>query len=131
MSDSTYYSRMVDEVKIDNKPERKQLVWLKVDIKTPPFTAAGRREAGRLLARLQEGESLPMPTSRPMPSIGKGCHELRVRDGEHNWRIFYRIDSEFIMIVEVCPKKTAKTPKPVIELCQNRLATFDKAKKGK
>ena len=66
-----------------------------------------------------------------MPSIGRGCHELRVRDEEHNWRIIYRIDSDVIVIVDVFPKKTAKTPKPVIQHCKARLAAYDKAKKGK
>lgn len=60
--------------------ENKPLVWLEGEIKTPPFTLAARIEAGTLLRRLQRGELLGMPHSRPMPSIGKRCHDLRVRD---------------------------------------------------
>jgi Gp49-like protein DUF891 len=44
-----------------------------------------------------------------MPSIGPRCHELRVRDGDVTWRIFYRIDQDAIVILEVLKKKTAKT----------------------
>ena len=41
------------------------LAWLHGEIKTPPFSAAARIEAGVLLRRLQRGESLAMPHSRP------------------------------------------------------------------
>ena len=59
-----------------NKP----LVWLKGEVKTPPFSVDARVEAGFLLRRLQKGESLGLPHSRPMPSAGSQCHELRVID---------------------------------------------------
>lgn len=59
----------------------KPLVWLKGEIKTPPFSAPARIEAGVLLRRLQRGESISLPHSRPMPGIGKACHELRIQDG--------------------------------------------------
>jgi hypothetical protein len=45
-------------------------VWLKGEIKTPPFSATARSEAGFLLRRLQQGEGLSLPHSRPMPGIG-------------------------------------------------------------
>ena len=38
------------------QPPRKPLVWLQGEIKTPPFTAKGRQEAGMLLRLLQQGE---------------------------------------------------------------------------
>lgn len=103
----------------------KPLVWLEGEIKTPPFTAAARLEAGTLLRRLQQGESIGMPHSRPRPSIGPGCHELRIRDAGQNWRIIYRIDSDAIVIVEVFPKKTGETPRSVINRCQRRLRAYD------
>jgi hypothetical protein len=53
---------------VDRPP--KPLAWLQGEIKTPPFTAVARLEAGVLLRRLQDGESPGMPHSRPMPSIG-------------------------------------------------------------
>lgn len=49
-----------------NKP----LVWLRGEIKTPPMSSAARLEAGLLLRRLQRGDSIGMPHSRPMPSVG-------------------------------------------------------------
>ena len=46
------------------------LVWLHGEIKTPPFSTAARVEAGVLLRRLQQGERLSLPMSRPMPNLG-------------------------------------------------------------
>ena len=51
----------------------KPLVWLRGEVKTPPFSAAARLEAGTLLRRLQGGEKLSMPHSRPMPVIGRAA----------------------------------------------------------
>ena len=65
-----------------------------------------------------------------MPTIGSRCHELRVRDGEHKWRIVYRLDSDAIVIAEVFPKTTQQTPKKVIDTCKRRLARYDEAKKA-
>ena len=58
----------------------KPLVWLHGEIKTPPFGTTTRLEAGCLLRQLQQGAKLSMPLSRPMPSIGAHCHELRIDD---------------------------------------------------
>jgi phage-related protein len=105
--------------------DRKPLVWLHGEIKTPPFSKEARLEAGTLLRRLQEGELLGLPGSRPMPSIGPRCHELRVRDENQNWRIIYRLDSDAIIIADVFAKTTNQTPKQVIVASQRRLARYD------
>jgi phage-related protein len=105
----------------------KPLVWLHGEIKTPPFSAAARVEAGTLLRRLQEGEALGMPHSKPMPAIGKGCHELRVRDETKNWRIIYRLDADAVVIAEVFAKTSQKTPKTVLDTCRRRLRRYDEA----
>jgi phage-related protein len=105
----------------------KPLVWLQGEIKTPPFSAAARMEAGFLLRRLQEGEKLSLPHSRPMPSIGARCHELRIDDENVTWRIVYRIDSDAIVILEVFKKSTAKTPASVVDACKRRLRMYDDA----
>jgi phage-related protein len=75
-------------------PTDKPLVWLHGEIKTPPFSSEARMEAGVLLRRLQGGENLRMPQSRPMPSIGARCHELRINDQNVTWRIIYRIEND-------------------------------------
>ena len=101
------------------------LVWLHGEIKSPPLSSAARVETGLLLRRLQRGEKLGMPYSRPMPSIGQRCHELRINDERATWRIVYRIDTDAIVILEVFSKKTTQTPKPVIDNCKRRLKDYD------
>jgi hypothetical protein len=61
-------------------PNNKPLVWLHGEVKTPPFSTAARLEAGFLLRRLQRGDKLSLPHSRPMPTIGVRVHELRIVD---------------------------------------------------
>ena len=108
---------------MDDKP----LVWLHGEVKTPPFSAEARVEAGVLLRRLQRGDRLSMPHSRPMPSIGKRCHELRVQDDDVTWRIVYRTDPDAVVIADVFAKKTQRTPRAVTERCQARLSAYDRA----
>ncbi len=93
---------------------RKPLVWLHGEIRTPPFSFAGRQEAGMLLRLLQEGIVLGMPQAKPLPDVGARCGALRVRDAEHNWRIMYRIDTDAVLILDVYCKKTQKIPNEVI-----------------
>ena len=104
----------------DSKP----LLWLHGEIKTPPFGAEGRLEAGLLLRRLQQGESLSMPHSRPMPSIHPHCHELRIREAGGYWRIIYLLEPEAIVILDVFKKKTSATPKAAIARCKRRARLY-------
>lgn len=111
----------------------KPLVWLHSEIKTPPFSQAGRLEAGFLLRRLQQGESLSLPQSRPMPGIGPQCHELRVTDPEQTWRIMYHLEPDAVVILGVFSKKTDTTPRGVMDTCRKRLVAYQRAarRKGK
>jgi phage-related protein len=111
----------VDSVALADKP----LVWLEGEIKTPPFSQAARLKAGYLLRKLQRREILGMPHSRPMPSIGNRCHELRINDESATWRIVYRLDADAIVVLEVFSKKSRATPKAVIDACKKRLKDYD------
>ena len=106
-------------------PYDKPVGWLGGELTTPPMSKEARLKAGYLVRMLQGGETLSMPESRPMPSIGPRCHELRIRDEDSTWRVFYRIDPDSILIVEVVNKKTQKTPKRVIDTCKARLKEYD------
>jgi len=88
-----------------------------------------RREMGFLLRQLQDGEKLALPQSRPMPSIGKACHELRVNDRNKTWRLFYFLDTEAIVILEVDEKKTQATPKTTLDVCQQRKKSYEEFRK--
>jgi phage-related protein len=105
----------------------KPLIWLYGEVKTPPFSPTARLDAGCLLRRLQRGELLGMPHSRPMPTIGPRCHELRIKDARVTWRIIYRIDSDAIVILEVFSKRTPRTPASVTETCRQRIRSYDHA----
>jgi phage-related protein len=80
-----------------------------------------------LLRLLQDGELIGLPRSRPMPSIGPRCHELRVRDERSSWRVFYRVDERAVLVMAVEAKKTQKTPKRTIDACRERLRRYDEA----
>ena len=105
----------------------KPLVWLRGEIKTPPFSQAARLGAGYLIRRLQQGESLGLPRSRPMPVIGARCHELRIEDASATWRIVYHVAEDAIVILEVFAKKTQTTRQAVIEACKRRLKEYRNA----
>jgi phage-related protein len=111
-------------------PSQKLLVWLQGEVKTPPFSTEGRREAGMLLRSLQEGQRLGMPQAEPLPDVGRGCGALRIRDAEHNWRIIYRVDSDAVLILEVYSKKTRKIPNEVIARCKQRIKQYDSVVKA-
>ncbi len=104
--------------------QEKPLVWLRGEVKSPPFSKSARLEAGFLLRRLQMGEKLEMPHSRPMPSVEKRCHELRIKDVNKTWRIMYAIESDAIVILEVFPKKTGSTPNSVLNISRERIRLY-------
>lgn len=108
-------------------PTDKPLVWLHGEIRSPPLSAEARLEAGFLLRLLQRGENLGMPHSRPMPSVGARCRELRVNDEGVTWRVIHRIDTDAIVILEVFAKKSQRTPKHVIDTCKSRLRRYDES----
>ena len=108
------------------------------DFRRPPFGDEAKEECAILLRRLERGEKLELPQSRPMSSVGSGCHELRIRDRDANWRVIYFIDADAIVVLHIFAKKTQTTPHDVIELCQKRLKTYrdkraqiERLKKGK
>ena len=105
----------------------KPLRWLHGRIQSPPFLIASRLQAGQLLRRLQQGERLGLPHSRPMPAIGPRCHELRVDDAAHAWCIVYRIDRKALVILDVFAKTTRQTPQRVVDICRERCRTYDAA----
>lgn len=104
--------------------QRKPLAWLHGEVKAPPFSAKAKIETGVLLRRLQEGIKVSLPHSRPMSSIGRGCHELRIPDENRTWRIVYHVDTAAIVILEVFAKTTNQTPQAIIDVCKARLKYY-------
>ena len=83
----------------------------------------------KLLRLLQEGVLLSMPQAEPLAIVGPRCGALRARDGDHNWRIMYRIDADAVVILEVYAKKARKIPGNVVTRCRKRLKDYDEIAK--
>lgn len=99
-------------------------------MKTPPFSDAAREETGSLLRQVQYGNALSLPDSEPMPEIGPRCHEVRIPDRDHSWRVIYRIDPEHVLVVAVFAKSTQQTPEFIKAACRARLRRYDQEKRG-
>jgi phage-related protein len=104
----------------------KPIVWISGQLKTPPMSREARVEGGWLLRRVQAGEKLSMPESRPLPVIDPRCHELRIDDIERKteWRVVYYVGNLAVAVLEIFAKKTRATPVDVVEKCRRRLADF-------
>lgn len=107
--------------RVDAPKPNKPLAGFWGELKTPPMGTAARVQTGQLLRRLQRGETLGMPVSRPMPSIGPGVHELRIDDRNRSWRIFYLLGGSAVVVLGIAEKRTQATPKSVIEKMKARL----------
>ena len=79
----------------------------------------------RLMILVANGEPIALPRSRPMPSIGRGVHELRIKDTSGQYRVFYytKLKND-ILVFHFFKKKTQATPKKEIELAKRRLRTM-------
>ena len=64
-----------------------------------------RDRLGKALFALQIGEQLGMPLSRPMPIVGPGVAELRVRGEDGQFRAFYFTASEEGILVVLLSRK--------------------------
>lgn len=81
-----------------------------------------RGELADAIARLEHGHTISMPLSRPMPSIGKGVHELRFRDRSGIYRIIYYLaGAGWIHLLHAFTKKAQQTPARNIETTKRRL----------
>jgi phage-related protein len=81
-----------------------------------------REDLADALARLDAGLVLSMPLSRPMPDIGKGVHELRLRDRAGIYRIFYYLRRHnSIYLLHAMKKTTQATPTHTLALVKRRL----------
>ena len=81
------------------------------------FPEQARRRAGYQLDRVQHG--LDPDDWKPMSSIGSGCREIRVRDKDGTFRVFYvaTID-ETVYVLHTFQKKTQTTSKADLDLAK-------------
>jgi phage-related protein len=87
-----------------------------------------RQEVGFQLDRLQRSEQ--PDDFKPMPSIGKGVEEIRVRDESGAYRVIYvaRFE-EAVFVLHAFQKKTQTTAKRDIEVAKERFAQLVRDRK--
>ena len=86
------------------------------------FPKEARIRLGRGLFRLQMGEQLGMPASRPMPTVATGVWELRLKGTDGNYRAFYyTASSHGVLVFHAFVKRTQRTPPLEIESARKRL----------
>ena len=84
------------------------------------FPAAARRRAGFQLDLVQQG--FDPDDYRPMPTIGPGVREIRVRDEAGAFRVIYVANrAEAVYVLHAFQKKTETTSQRDIALAQRRL----------
>ena len=84
------------------------------------FPADARREAGYQLDRVQRG--LDPDDWRPMPSIGAGVREIRVREAAGAFRVIYIATfADVVYALHAFQKKTRQTAKRDVDLAASRL----------
>ncbi|HEY7087039.1 MAG TPA: type II toxin-antitoxin system RelE/ParE family toxin [Tepidisphaeraceae bacterium] len=84
------------------------------------FPEDARRQAGYQLDRVQRG--LDPDDWRPMPSIGAGVREIRVRERAGAFRVIYVATFEDVVyVLHAFQKKSRQTAKRDLELAAMRL----------
>ncbi len=84
------------------------------------FPDDARRTAGFQLRRVQQG--LEPFDWKPMPTIGSGVREIRVREGAGAFRVMYvTLVADAVHVLHIFQKKSQKTPKPDLDLAARRL----------
>ena len=51
---------------------------------------------------------------------------MRINDEAGTFRVMYRADTDAVVILDVCLKKTQQTPQSVITACKRRLHEYDR-----
>jgi phage-related protein len=89
------------------------------------FPVAARREAGHQLDQVQQGHE---PDDwKPMPTIGSGVQEIRIRDAAGAYRVMYVAKfADAVYVLHCFKKKTQKTSKTDVELAEKRYRDLTK-----
>jgi phage-related protein len=92
------------------------------------FPQDARQNAGYQLELVQHGEQ--PHDFKPMPSIGKGVEEIRVRDDSGIYRVIYTARlADAVYVLHAFQKKTQATSKRDIEIATERFTGLKKETK--
>jgi phage-related protein len=84
------------------------------------FPADARRQAGYQLDRVQRG--LDPDDWRPLPAVGVGVREIRVRERAGAFRVIYVATfADAVYVLHAFQKKTRQTAKRDVDLAAARL----------
>ncbi len=93
------------------------------DLRAFPTTA--KREAGHQLDQVQNG--FEADDWKPMPTIGSGVREIRIRDMAGTFRVIYIAKfADAIFVLHCFQKKTDKTSKLDIDIASKRYKELNK-----
>ncbi len=83
------------------------------------FPTEARREAGYQLDRVQHGRE---PDDwKPMPTIGPGVQEIRIRESSDTFRVIYVAKfADAVYVLHCFQKKSRKTAKADLDLAERR-----------
>jgi len=85
------------------------------------FPEEARQDAGYQLDLVQQG-SQP-DDFKPMPTIGKGVEEIRVRDDTSAWRVIYTARfADALYVLHAFQKKTQSTSRHDIDIARERFS---------
>jgi phage-related protein len=84
------------------------------------FPEEARREAGHELYQVQN--ALDPTDWKPMPTIGVGVREIRIRDSSRQYRVIYIATfADAVHVLHAFEKKTQRTARRDLELAAARL----------
>ena len=86
--------------------------------KIEEFPEEIRGDLADALARLDSGQTLTMPLSRPMPGIGAGVHELRLKNRSSACAL---TTQGTVHVIHAFKKTAQSTPRRNLELARKRL----------
>ncbi len=83
------------------------------------FPVDARQDAGYQLDKVQRG--LQSDDFKPMPTIGKGVEEIRIRDDSGIYRVIYTARfADAVFVLHAFEKKTQRTSRRDIEIAKVR-----------
>ncbi|SCX47791.1 type II toxin-antitoxin system RelE/ParE family toxin [Nitrosospira sp. Nsp1] len=92
------------------------------------FPEDARHDAGYQLDKVQRGEQ--PDDFKPMPSIGRGVEEIRVRDDSGTYRVIYTARfADAVFVLHAFQKKTQATSKRDTDIVKERLAQLIRGSK--
>ncbi len=94
------------------------------------FPEDARHDAGFQLEQVQRGD--PPHDFKPMPTIGKGVEEIRVRDRAGIYRVIYTARlADAVYVLHAFQKKSQATARRDIEIASERFLLLKRSQDGK